>query len=136
MSTYGDLLSAFPELMKKYQFFTMEPRPGGGYFNRQNLFVKEGSFLRGAKSYAAVQGEARAVNEVGVFYCHEIKVSEVVQQGIYFEDSNQMFLINDDQFFGREAGFGAYGCQLVQGPTDKQVENLNVESRTIGDYQL
>jgi len=136
MSAYGEMLSAFPELLKEYQFFTMEPLAGGGYDNRQMLFVKTGSFLKGARSHTAIQGEARTTNEAGVFYCYEIKNSELVKQGTYFEDGNQIFMINDDQIFAKEAGFGAYGCQLVQGPTDKQVENLNVESRTIGDYPL
>lgn len=82
----------------------------------------------------AIQGEARVTNEAGVFYCVELKPNECTPQGVYFEYSGQIFLIKDDQIYSREGGFAAYSCQLVQGITDKQVENLNVESRVITDY--
>ena len=136
MSTYGELLSAFPELLKEYQIFTMEPRAGGGYTNRRNLFKRTGAFVKGARSKAAISGEARVTNEAGVFYCREFKASDCTPQGVYFEENNQIFVISDDQIFSSEAGFAAYECQLVQGSTDTQVENLNVESRTIEDYPI
>lgn len=136
MSYYGDLLSAFPELLKEYQIFTMEPLAGGGYRNRTNLFKKRGAFIKGAKSSTGIQGEARVTNEAGVFYCYELKASQRTPQGVYFEEDNQIFIINDDQVFAREAGFAAYGCQIVQGPTDRQVENLEVEQRSITDYPI
>ena len=134
MSIYGDILSAFPELIKTYQIFKMEPIPGGGYRSRTPLFKKRGAFIKGARSHAAIAGEARVTNEAGVFYCYELKADERVPQGVYFEDNGQIFVINDDQVYAREAGFGAYSCQLVQGSTDVQVENLHVEARTISDY--
>ena len=136
MSYYGDLLSAFPELLKEYQIFTMEPLAGGGYRNRTNLFKKRGAFIKGAKSSTGIQGEARVTNETGVFYCYELKASQRTPQGVYFEEDNQIFVIIDDQVYAREAGFGAYGCQLVQGVTDRQVENMNVENSTIEDYPI
>ena len=136
MSYYGDLLSAFPELLKEYQIFTMEPIAGGGYRNRTTLYKKTGVFVKGAKSSAGIQGEARILNEAGVFYCKELKPDERTPQGVYFEVDNQIFIISDDQVFAKEAGFAAYGCQLVQGVTDRQVENRNVETRTIEDYPL
>ena len=119
MSYYGDLLSAFPELLKEYQIFTLEPIAGGGYRNRTNLYKKTGAFIKGAKSQAGIQGESRVTNEAGVFYCYALKESEIVPQGVYFEEDNQIFLISDDQTFAREAGFAAYSCQLVQGVTDR-----------------
>jgi len=136
MSIYGDILSAFPELMRKHQMYSMAPRAGGGYYERVLLFKKTGCFIKGAKSHAAIAGEARVTNEAGVLYCYENKIDERVKQGMYFEDEGQLFIIADDQTFAREAGFGAYGCQLVQGSTDRQVENLNVESRIIEDYPI
>jgi len=136
MSTYGDVLSAFPELLKKFQIFSMAPRTGGGYYERVPLFKKTGCFIKGAKSHAAIAGEARVTNEAGIFYCYENKTAERVKQGMYFEEESQIFMIVDDQTFAREAGFGAYTCQLVQGSTDRQVENLKVESRIIEDYPI
>lgn len=136
MSTYGDLLLFFPELLTEYQIFTMEPMTGGGYRNRTNLYKKTGTFIKGAASRAAVQGESRVLNEAGVFYCYEIKPSEVTPQGVYFEEDGQIFLIKDDQTFAKEGGFAAYGCQLVQGSTDTQVENLKVEERIVTDYPI
>lgn len=136
MSYYGDLLSMFPELLKVYQIFTMEPLAGGGYHNRTNLYKKTGAFIKGAKSAAAIQGESRLTNEAGIFYCYELKEGQRTPQGVYFEDDNQIFIINDDQVFAKEAGFAAYGCQLVQGITDRQTENLEVEQRIITDYPI
>ena len=136
MSYYGDLLSAFPEMMKEYQIFTMTPRAGGGYTNRTNLYKKTGAFIKGAKSTAAIQGEARVTNEAGVFFCYEFIPSERTPQGVYFEEDGEIFIIKDDQIFSKEAGFAAYGCQVVQGSTDTQTENLKVESRTIEDFPI
>ena len=136
MSIYGDLLSAFPELIKQHQIFTMTPKAGGGYTNRTNLFKKRGAFIKGAKSRMGVYGEARIPNEAGVLFCYETKESERLSHGMYFEEDNQIFVIVDDQVYAREAGFGAYGCQLVQGVTDRQVENMNVEHSTIEDYPI
>ena len=34
MSTYGDILAVFPELLQEYDIFTMVPRVGGGYEHR------------------------------------------------------------------------------------------------------
>ena len=136
MSYYGDLLSAFPEMLKSYQIFTMTPRTGGGYRNRTNLYKKTGAFIRASRSQATIQGEARVTNEAGVFICYELKPDQRIPQGVYFEEDGEIFIINDDQTFSREGGFAAYGCQLVQGVTDQQVENREVESRTIGDYRL
>jgi len=136
MSVYGDMLSVFPELMKEFQIFSMEPAVGGGYSNRTPLFKKEGCFIKSSRSHAGIQGEARVTNEAGIFYCKEFSVSERVSQGVYFEEDNQIFVIIDDQTFLQEAGFAAYGCQLVQGLTDKQVENFEVETRTISDFPI
>lgn len=136
MSYYGDLLAAFPELIKKYQLFTMEPQVGGGYKNRVNLFIKKAAFIKGSRSQIGIHGESRVLNEAGVFYCFELKKTEFVPQGVYFEYENEIFIIKDDMRFAEEAGFGAYGCQLVQGLTDRQSENMNVETRIVEDYPI
>ena len=136
MSIYGDLLSAFPELIKQYQIFTMTPKAGGGYTDRSNLFKKRGAFIKGAKSRMSIFGEARVPNEAGIFICFERNAAETMKHGMYFEDDDQIFVITDDQVYKREAGFGAYGCQLVQGVTDRQVENMEVEQSTISDYPI
>ena len=134
MAIYGDMLAAFPELLQDFQLFTMKPLAGGGYTGRTNLTTRVGAFIKGSRSPMKIQGEARVTNEAGVFYCYELVPEDLLGQGIYFEFNNEIFVINDDQTFAREAGFAVYGCQVVQGVTDKQVENLNVESRTISDY--
>lgn len=136
MSYYGDLLSAFPEIIKSYSIFTMEPLAGGGYHNRTFLYKRKGAFIKGARSQAAIHGEARVTNEAGLFFCYALKEADIVPQGVYFEEDGQIFLINDDQIFSREAGFAVYGCQLVQGSTDTQVENMETETRTIMDYPI
>jgi len=136
MAIYGDLLSAFPELLKPFQIFTMDPIAGGGYTNRTALFKKTGAFIKGSRSPMGIQGESRVPNEAGVFYCFAIKASERISHGMYFEEEDQIFVIADDQVYEQEGGFAAYGCQLVAGVTDRQVENLNVEKTTISDYPV
>lgn len=136
MSIYGDVLAVFPELLQEYQIFSMTPLAGGGYHNRINLFKKTGAFIKGARSRMAIAGEARVTNEQGVFYCYENIPGEEIRQGTYFEDGGQIFVLIDDQTFAKEAGYGAYSAQLVQGITDQQVENQNVTSRTISDYPI
>lgn len=136
MSVYGDMLALFPELLQEYQIFSMEPKVGGGYLNRRPLYKRTGAFIKGARSRMAVAGEARVTNEQGVFYCYISVPDDDLRQGVYFQEGSQIFVIIDDQTFAKEAGFGAYTCQLVQGITDQQVENQNVTSRTIADYPI
>ena len=134
MAIYGDMLAAFPELLQDFQLFTMKPLAGGGYTGRTNLTTRVGAFIKGSRSPMKIQGESRVINEAGVFYCYEFIPESTLREGIYFEVENEIFVISDNQTYSREAGFAVYGCQVVQGVTDKQVENLNVESRTISDY--
>lgn len=136
MSQYGDLLSAFPELIQEIEIFTMTPLAGGGYHNRITLYKKEGAFIRGGRSSAAIQGEARITNEAGILICFVLIPADRIKQGVYFEDEGEIFLINDDQIFSKEAGFAVYGCQLVQGSTDTQVEYEEIEERVIMDYLI
>ena len=136
MSVYGDMLAAFPELLQDFQLFTMKPLAGGGYTARTPLTTRVGAFIKGSRSPMKIQGESRVINEAGVFYCYEFFSDNTLKEGIYFEVDNEIFVINDNQTYSREAGFAVYGCQVVQGVTDKQVENLKVETRTIEDYPI
>ena len=136
MSVYGDILSAFPELLQEFQLFTMRPVAGSSYRNRVPVLIRTGAFIRGSKSRMSIGGEMRLTNEQGTFYCYDNIPDEPIEQGLYFEDGNQIFLLIDDQTFAKEAGFAAFTCQLVKGNTDQQVENLNVEKRTITDYPI
>ena len=136
MSVYGDILSAFPELIQEYQIFTMRPVAGSSYRTRVPLLKRRGAFIRGARSRMSIAGEMRVTNEQGTFYCYDNIPDEPLGQGLYFEDNRQIFLLIDDQTFAKEAGFAAFTCQIVKGNTDQQVENLNVEKRTITDYPI
>ena len=136
MAVYGDMLAAFPELLQDFQLFTMKPLTGGGYAPRVPLTTRVGAFIKGSRSPMKIQGEVRVTNEAGVFYCYELVPDDLLGQGVYFEVNGEIFVINDDQTYSREAGFAVYGCQVAQGNTDTQVENLNVATRTIMDYPI
>jgi len=134
MSIYGDVLAMFPELIQVYTMFSMRPKVGGGYEPRVPLFNINGVFIREGQSKMKIQGESRVTNEAGKFYCFEFIPQGQVEQGTYFEDSGEIMQIVDDATFAREGGFGAYGVQLVQGLTDKQVENKQVSKNVVADY--
>jgi hypothetical protein len=135
MSVYGDLLAYFPELIKIHQIFSMKPKVGGGYEERVPIRKIRAAFIREGQSKMKMQGEARVANEAGVLYCFDHVDRGILDQGTYFEDDGQIMLIMNDQTFAREGGFSAYGVQLVAGLTDKQVENKQVTTNIIGDYQ-
>ena len=136
MSTYGDILAVFPELLQEYDIFTMVPRVGGGYEHRKSLCKREGFFIKSTRTRMQITGESRVSSKAGVFYCLEPVPADLVRQGTYFEEDNQIFVFSDEEVFAKEAGFGAYGCQLVEGNTDQQVENKTIEKRTIMDYPI
>ena len=137
MSIYGDLLAAFPELIKVYQFFSMKPNIGNaGYIERQNVVKKKGVFIRSEKSAMNIFKDIRVANEAGVFFCFEFLPQEKIEQGLFFEDEGQIFVIKDDQTFQKEGGFAVYTCQLVQGNTDQQTENMNIEKRLVLDFPV
>jgi len=137
MSVYGDLLAAFPELIKTYQFFTMAPNVrNSGYAEKRNVLKRKGVFIRSEKSAMNIFKDIRVTNEAGIFYCFEFLPQDRIKQGLFFEDEDQIFLIKDDQSFRVEAGYSAYTCQLVQGNTDRQVENAKIEDRVVLDFPI
>ena len=134
MSAYGDMLNAFPELLQEYDVFSMRPRHGAGYGPRKTEFHITGYLGRFNTNKEKIQGENRVENKGASFFCFDVISSSLLDQGLYVEDSKEIFqLINVDNY-AREAGFTVYKCQLVSGNTDKQYSNDTVVGIVVNDY--
>ena len=134
MPVYGDMLSAFPELLKTIALFSMEPKTGAGYGARKHEFTCYGWLSRASSNKEKIQGENRAENKSAILYCFDPLPSGAISQGWYLEDSGELYQVINDNNFSYESGMSSYTCQIVTGVTDKQVENTNVVETAIHDF--
>lgn len=131
---YGEQLAAFPELLIRYNVFTMRPLVGGGFSERTPFKAVLGYLTRdfGGK---AEQSDANFVEgKQAKFFVFDQLPSSLIAQGMYVEDSEELFKIEQSHGFVREAGLTIHRLQIVTGATDKQVPNNQVEENIINAY--
>ncbi len=131
---YGDMLAAFPELVRTYTVFDLPAKAGGGFGDRRNLRQVDGIFRRVPGGKMGIMGENRTPNDVGSFWTYvdeEVKIG----QGAYFEDAGELMILTKDNSYAREGGYAKYTAALVPGPTDKQVKNPDVIDKALNAIQ-
>ena len=131
---YGDMLSAFPELIRTYTVFDMEAKTGGGYNARRNLREVDGIFRRVPGGKMGIAGENREPNEVGTFWIYDDDADRV-RQGSFVEIDGDLLVLTKDNGYLREGGFTRFTAALVGGPNDQQVEDPVVVEKALNDYQ-
>jgi hypothetical protein len=133
---YGDMLSAFPELMTEYEVFKMKPHTGAGYGKRHDRRTVTGYWSWRKHTKMGIEGDLRTANDQATFWAKDdfLTGKKVVGQGDYIEVDGTVFLVVEDDSFSREGGFTRCTMQRVAGPDGRQVVNQNVDKAVLGDY--
>jgi hypothetical protein len=131
---YGDMLAAFPELIKTYTVFEMQARPGGGYGPRTNKKPVDGIFRKVPGGKMGIMGENREPNEVATFWAYNDE-AEKIDEGMYLEEKGRLYILTKSNDYGREGGFVEFVAAIAPGPTDKQFEDRSVIDRAKDGFQ-
>ena len=127
--TYGDMLSAFSELLEEYTVFKMPPKIAAGYGERYDIRSVTGYLSRNLGGRMGVIEDSRVPNDEATFW--EVDESENgegrIQEGDYVEDSGDLFIFNHDDRYTKEGGFLVHQLQLVPSFTGKQQPDQNVD---------
>ena len=115
MAVYGNMLNFFPELFRRYNYFSMTPNSVASYAPRENLGV-----IRGILQFMK-KGELERENEVLV----DVNVPTFwtktkLKTGNFLEIENDIYRIKNDYPWFFEGGFYCYGLETVNGSTDSQ----------------
>ena len=125
---YGDVLSAFPELMVEHTVFRADALHGGGYGERYDLRTAIGylSWRRG--DAAAVQGASAEHDDLGTLWEKHDGITDkrVIKHNDYFETKDGMYRLLEDADFGREGNYSKWKVKRVPGLTDTQYEDEEV----------
>jgi hypothetical protein len=137
MAVYGNMLAAFPELMRNYEVFKMAPRIGAGYNERHDKRTVRGYMSWRKSREMGIEGDARMRNDRGTFWeQHHWSIGKSqIEQGDYVELKNRLFIFVEDDDFGMEGGFSRWLIQQVSGNTDRQVTNTKVDEAIRNDYE-
>jgi hypothetical protein len=133
---YGNMLAAFPELMRDYEVFKMRPRIGAGYGERYDQKTVTGYMSWRKAREMGIEGDSRTKNDRVTFWeQHDYLTGESrIEQGDYVEIKKRLFLFIEDDNFEAEGGFTRWTLQQVSGNTDQQVTNTNVDRAIRNDY--
>lgn len=134
MSAYGDVLSAFPELLLEFLVFVMSPLAGGGFGPRIPFKKVTGYLTRDIGGLADKPDNSFVEGQQARFFVFDAIPSGGIDQGMYVEDDGDLFKFIKTDSFVREGGFTVYRLQLVSGETDRQVTNTAVEDMIINAY--
>lgn len=133
MPVYGDILSAFPELIQDYTVFDMKAKVGG-YGPRTNLRTVSGIFRKVPGGKLGIEADNRQPNSVASFWCFEDE-SVKVGQAAYTELPDGLYLMTKDNGYVVEAGYAKYIVAIVPGPTDRQVEDPVIREKFIDGFE-
>jgi hypothetical protein len=126
---YGDMLSAFTELLEEYTVFKMPPKVSAGYGERYDIRQVTGYLSRNLGGRMAVLDDNRVKNDEATFW--EVDESEngkgKIQEGDYVEDGADLFIFNHDDNYAKEGGFFVHRLQLVPSFTGQQQRDQRVD---------
>jgi len=130
------MLAFFPEYVKTYEVFKMEPRVGGGFGKRYGARKVGGYWSWRKQSKMDEEGDLRALNYQATFWVKSFYLGKrvLVGQNDYVEVGGKIFIVIDDQDFSEEGGFSKCLMQELEGPTDRQVTNRRVDGAIAADY--
>ena len=136
MPVYGDMLSAFPELMADYEVFKMDPHLGGGYGKRYGKRTVSGYWSWRKHTKMGIEGDLRTENDQATFWAQDdfLTGKKLVGQGDYVEMEGVVFLVIEDDSFSHEGGFTRCLMQRVSGLDGRQTTNTKVDQAVRDDY--
>lgn len=128
MSVYGDMLAFFPEQMRRFSYFTMNPDTVSGYQERTELAKVKGVLQHLRKSQLGEDVSTLTEHIVPTFWTREkLSVGNFIA---VTENEDYRIEKNYDNYFTGK--YHCYELSLVAGVTDKQ-ETEPIDYG-IGDY--
>jgi hypothetical protein len=113
----------------------MKPLTTGGFGPRKHELNVIGYLARNKGGNAGIEDDDNfTANQKSLLYCYDTKLSCSFKQGMYIEDSGELYKCVHDDNYVLEGGFVVHTLQLVTGPTDEQVENPHVGTIIQNDY--
>jgi hypothetical protein len=133
---YGNMLAAFPELVRDYEVFKMDPYIGGGYGPRHAIRTAAGymSWRKGGKG--GVEGDLKVRNQRATFWeqCDVITGKSVITMFDFIEANGEILQFVDDDDFSAEGGFVRWTLQSVPALDGRQHTNTKVDEVIRNDY--
>lgn len=122
MAIYGDMLSFFPELKKRYVYFRARPLVGGGYGPRTNVgtitgilqYVKAGDILK--------QNDTEADVEVPAFWTR----TKMLMDSYLEDEDGVIYKRTKPTDWKNHGNFYVYVLETVVGILDEQPSNPSV----------
>lgn len=122
MAVYGSMLSFFPELMRNFEYFHMNPQPVASYSQRESLGTVRGVFQYVKKGELERENETEADLDIPTIWTKtKLKV------GNYFIVADDvLFRITNNYPWMFEGGFYCYGLESFIGNSDVQTTDVDV----------
>jgi len=126
---YGDMLSAFGELLQDYAVFAAPAKIGAGYGKRYNERTVTGYFYELTSRERGVSGGVLADDQQALFYeQHDFLTNKSrIRKGDFFENEDEIYVFTGRSTRGREGGFTKWVLRLVSGFTDRQSRDSGVD---------
>lgn len=116
MAVYGNMLCAFPELFKQFDYFQMKPQVKSSYSKRYNLVKIRGILQYLKQSELKVENDTFADINVPTLW-----TKQKLNVGNYFiQQGEEVFRIVNHATWLYEGGFNCYVLATVVGNTDSQ----------------
>jgi hypothetical protein len=136
-ASYGDMLAAFPELLKEYGVFKMNSRIGASYGERYDKKTVTGYMSWRKAREADIVGDAATKNDRGTFWeqCDFLTGESRIEQFDLVEIKGKLYRFVEGDDFSHEGGFARWTVQYVAGNTDQQITNTQVDEVIRHDYE-
>jgi hypothetical protein len=122
------MLAAFPELIKDYEVFKMDPHAGAGYGERYDKREVRGYMSWRKAREADVVGGTSTKNDRGTFWeeCDYLTGESRIDELDFVEIKKKLYRFVEGDDFSEEGGFARWTVQRVTGNTDQQVPDDTV----------
>jgi len=136
MAVYGNMLLAFPELLKFYELFKMKPLMGGGYGERYDKRRVRGYWTWRKSGKTEIEEDLRLPDHRATFWVQDdfLTKKPLIEREDFVEIGKELFKVVQNDNFSHEAGFTKCLMQVVAGVTDRQVSNKEVDEVIANDY--
>lgn len=112
---YGDMLSYFPEMFRKFDYFNMNPLPSASYTKREKLGTARGVLQYLKRGELRRENDTLADTEIPTFWTREN-----LKTGYFLLVQDEAYRITNKADWLYAGGFNCFVLELVVGNTDKQ----------------
>lgn len=123
MAVYGDMLCAFPELFREFDYYVMTPKNVASYRQRDTVKKVRGVFQHMKRGELRREGDTLSDVDVPTFWTRE-RLDTV---NGYIKHEGELYHITNNASWLYEGGFYCYTMTTVVGNTGEQVKHPYVD---------